>query len=517
MQRRSTVLGVAGLLVCTLAFAAVLVAAIDPSMPMLMLILVVGLTGAGMIWRHPALSVYIFVFAALTFEQWPVVGIDPITAQTRFFQTLSGAGFPLPLPVSPAEMLLIMSLVAVILPPLARRGSPFHTGTLFGPMMFFLAMVLAAFAYGFVRGAAGTSYSPNAAWAESRSFVYLVIAYFLACNLIVDRKRLVAFVWIIIGALSFKGVQGMYSFYKEQRLGLKLETITGHEDVVFFATFFLLLAGLLLYGRRGRQRTVMLVFLPPLIFTDLATSRRIAFLALAAGLLLVGLALWRTRRRLFFRIAPVVLVLVTVYTGLFWNHTDGMLGQPARAFKSQFGETTERDRQSDLWRDLEDRNVAFNIKSASVTGLGFGRPYRFYIEQPSLDSTGFVYWHYITHNAIFWVWMKMGAIGFIAFWFLLGSAIVKGLVTLRTVRDGYLKAVALTIVSLVVMQIFFSFGDLGLTYARSMIYLGCMLGVLVRLPAMDGAAAPELSEPASDCPPTRRVQQVTYREELSTT
>jgi hypothetical protein len=34
------------------------------------------------------------------------------------------------------------------------------------------------------------------------------------------------------------------------------------------------------------------------------------------------------------------------------------------------------------------------------------------------------------------------------------------------------------IVSLVAMQVIFSYGDLGLTYARPMIVLGCMLGVL---------------------------------------
>ena len=31
------------------------------------------------------------------------------------------------------------------------------------------------------------------------------------------------------------------------------------------------------------------------------------------------------------------------------------------------------------------------------------------------------------------------------------------------------------------MQVIFSYGDLGLTYSRSMIFLGCMLGVLARI------------------------------------
>jgi hypothetical protein len=35
------------------------------------------------------------------------------------------------------------------------------------------------------------------------------------------------------------------------------------------------------------------------------------------------------------------------------------------------------------------------------------------------------------------------------------------------------------------MQAVFSYGDLGLTYSRSMIFLGCMLGLLARLPTFD--------------------------------
>src|SRR5262249_27483466 len=157
-------------------------------------------------------------------------------------------------------------------------------------------------------------------------------------------------------------------------------------------------------------------------------------------------------------------------------------------FQSQFGLGSERDRLSNEWRRLENRNIALNIESAPLTGLGFGRPYKFYVLEPSLDGTGFVYWNYITHNAVFWVWMKMGAVGFVAFWFLMGSAIVRGLITFRSLSDGYLKALAITAVSLVAMQLFFSYGDLGLTYTRNMIYLGVMLGILVRLPSLDTKA-----------------------------
>ena len=41
------------------------------------------------------------------------------------------------------------------------------------------------------------------------------------------------------------------------------------------------------------------------------------------------------------------------------------------------------------------------------------------------------------------------------------------------------------------MQVIFSYGDLGLTYSRSMIFLGCMLGMLAAFPALENQADAE--------------------------
>jgi hypothetical protein len=43
------------------------------------------------------------------------------------------------------------------------------------------------------------------------------------------------------------------------------------------------------------------------------------------------------------------------------------------------------------------------------------------------------------------------------------------------------------------MQVIFSYGDLGLTYSRSMVFLGCMLGVLAVLPALEKQGEAEVN------------------------
>jgi hypothetical protein len=234
----------------------------------------------------------------------------------------------------------------------------------------------------------------------------------------------------------------------------------------------------------------MLVVLPPLVFTLLVTNRRLGFVVLSVGLALVALILLRTRRDLFLRLTPVALAGLVIYTALFWNGT-GTLSEPIRAVRSLVAPATERDLSSNAWRELENINISYNIRTAPFTGLGFGRPYSFAVEQPALDATGFTYWRYIAHDAIYWVWMKMGVIGFVLFWYLIGSAVVLGLITFRQLRDGYLRAIALVVAGVVLMQVIFSYGDLGLTYSRSMIFLGCMLGVLARLPALGDGISPE--------------------------
>lgn len=451
-------------------------------LPLLVLLAVAGLLAAIGIWRRPLAAVYLLVVAAILFEQWPIEGITTLTEKPRFFQTISGA-WRIPIPVPVAELVLFLAFAAVLLPRTAGFSARFFRGSLFTPIMLFLGAVGVTLVYGAVNTAAGP-YVLNAAWQEARGFVYLILMYFLVANLITTRTRLEVCLWAIILATAIKGVQGAARYVSVTRQGIHLEAVTGHEDVIFFTTFFVLLAALLIYGGPSAQRRGMLWLLAPVLFTEFATTRRIAFFILPAGLLIVGLSLLHDRRALFFKTVPLVLALLTVYGAVFWNRPDGLLGQPIRAVRSQIGLANERDKASDAFRVAEDTNIERNIESAPFTGLGFGRPYTLYVPQTDLTSI-FPYWRYMTHNAVFWVWLKMGLFGFVAFWFLIGSAVIQGLVSFRTLSDGYLRAIAITVVAVILMQVLFSYGDLGLTYSRPTIFLGAMLGLVVRLPDIE--------------------------------
>lgn len=502
-QRREQAVGAVGLIVSALVFGIALVLLTGP------LPLVLGLAVllfALSIALKPQVGLYVLLFCAIFLEQWGIVGLDPWTAQFPFYQTLAGSS-DFPLPVSPVEIVLLFTLAVVLLPHIARRGVRFERGPLFVPLLLFLTFVLASIVYGVVaRGGAGP-FDLRAAWEETRAFFYLGITYVLASNLIRTRTHLRIFIWLFIAAIGLKSVQGVVRYIYVRSNEIQVDTIIGHEDVVFFAAFVVLVAALVLFGARlapsaRRQVRVMLIVLPPLILTLLVSNRRLGFVVLATGLILVAILLLRSRRELFLRLAPAAVLTLGIYIPLFWNGT-GTLSAPIRAIRSIVAPTTERDRSSNAWRDLENMNIDYNVHSAPITGLGFGRPYSFIVAQPPLDATGFTYWRYIAHNAIYWVWMKMGLLGFIIFWYLLGSAVALGLTTFRQLRDGYLKAIALVVAAVVLMQVIFSYGDLGLTYSRSMIFLGCMLGALARLPSV-ADPAPEDSSVSTGRQPVLR-------------
>ena len=163
------------------------------------------------------------------------------------------------------------------------------------------------------------------------------------------------------------------------------------------------------------------------------TNRRLGFVVLAVGLALVAMLLLRTRRDIFLRLVPVVLVGLGIYIGPLLERT-GTLSEPIRAVRSIVRprpSATAPRTPGETWRTPTSTTTSH---TAPITGLGFGRPYSFVVAQPPLDATGFTYWRYIAHNAIYWVWMKMGLIGFILFWYLMGSAVRS--------RSGHLPTTA---------------------------------------------------------------------------
>lgn len=454
------------------AYGAAIVA--SDGQPLLVVVPVAAIVSA-VIFARPVLGMYLILSAGLLFEQWGVEGLDPLTAQTHFFENI--AGFTsIELRLSMSDLLVLITLGGAFLNQVhgVRR---WRGGPLGLPVAAYGATFLVGMGIGIARGG---QWNEGAALAELRGPVYLCATYFLATNLVRTRADLMRVVVLLVSLVGVKAFEATWNAFVMFDRGLRLEAVTSHEDVVFFdAALALALAAVILLGR-SRATYALLAVVPPVIAAELLNQRRVAFIALAAAITVVSLCLIAIRPRATLAVVMPCAFVMLAYGAIFWN-SEGTLAQPIRAIRGIVSPETmsDRDRLSNLWRDIENTNIAFTLRASPLIGVGLGQQYFFVSEPPAL--TGFTYWRYMTHNAIFWVWLKGGILAFFAFWLLIGQAVVACTRLVRQLASTDLALVALLPLSLVVAQVAFSAVDLGLTYSRCMIVLGVGLGTLAML------------------------------------
>jgi len=362
-----------------------------------------------------------------------------------------------------------------------------------------MAFLLGAVAVGFVVGLASGG-SMRVALTEIRPYLYLGAAYLVAATTILTKRRMRAVLWTCVVATTLKALQALYIFLAVRNLDPRPEAVLGHEESLFFATFISLTIALWLFDVGGRLRTTATALVPVVIVANLANGRRVAWLILAAVLIVsivVGLVAVPRRRRFLRRFALVLAVFSSVYFPAYWNKTGGF-AQPARAFHSAIA-PDPRDAASNLYRVQEDANLKLNILEAGHLGKGFGVPIDYAL--PIVDISDIdPYITYIPHNGVLYLFMRMGAYGATAFWCLIAAAIVGGC-RLARAADKEFAAVGLVIASVVTGYTILGYNDQGFFYYRVAIVLGVLLGLgeaLVRL----SAAPPAASEIAASSAPS---------------
>jgi hypothetical protein len=442
---------------------------------------------SAVIFARPVLGMYLVLSAGLLFEQWGIEGLDPLTTQTHFFENISNYT-NIELRLSLSDLLVFVTLVAAVVNQ-THGVRHWRGGPLGLPVAAYGASFVLAMGIGIVRGG---QWNEGAALAELRGPAYLCAAYFLATNLVRTRPDLMRAVVLLVGLVGVKAFEAMWNAFVMFDRGLRLEAVTSHEDVVFFDVALALALGAVILLGRSRTTYALLAVVPPVIAAELLNQRRVAFVALAAAIAVVSLCLVAVKPRPALAVLAPSAFLLLAYGGVFWN-SDGTLAQPIRAVRGIVSPETlsDRDRLSNFWRDIENANIAFTLRETPFIGVGLGQQYFFVAEPPAL--TGFAYWRYMTHNAIFWVWLKGGILCFFAFWLLVGQAVIASARLVRQLASTELALVALLPLSLIVAQVAFSAVDLGLTYSRCMIVLGVGLGMLATL--SDEAKAVEVRPP----------------------
>lgn len=310
-----------------------------------------------------------------------------------------------------------------------RIGPKYNLGTLIMPLALFGAMLLVGVLFGISRGGGD---STIALW-EIRGFLMMIAVYFLAGIFITDENHINTLIWVVFIAAGILCTDNILRWFFLYRSDTMDDLAYDHVDSVVLVFAALLCMSLLLFGGTRAQRRYAAFLLPAIVFALDVMKRRAAFAILGVGVVVLVIIILRLRPRLFWTIVVPCLGLALVYLAIFWNDTSA-LGQPARAISSMFT-PDPRDAASNLYRVLEHADILANIQTSPILGLGFGQQFIFYYALPDLSFWPF--WHYTPHNAVLWVWLKDGALGFGAFFWLLSRAVYDGSVALEGQREQW--------------------------------------------------------------------------------
>jgi hypothetical protein len=303
----------------------------------------------------------------------------------------------------------------------------------------------------------------------------MCLLYFLSANLIRDRRQLTILMWGFLIVVGVKAFQGLLNNQDASEAIYDVYSVTAHEDVVFFGLAMALVAAMAVLRVRTKFFYALVAIQPLILGAEFIAARRAGFVALGAVFIALVLLSIAGDGRRGVALAALSGIAAVVYAALFWD-ADGTLGGPLRALRSVLDPATVpfRDQASNVWRDIENSNIAYTMRQLPITGVGLGQQYLFQREPTPL---GFPYWRYETHNAVLWLWLKAGPLGGFVLWYLVGRVLLLGSSLYVRLRDPSLRWVAVLPVALIILQIIFSSVELGLTYSRTMIVLGTVLGL----------------------------------------
>jgi len=437
-----------------------------------------------LIVRWPMFGFYLIAVSALAIDSDPVV-VKSITINFYLYYWPTGlTGFI----DRPIGLLMLFILLVSICHNLLKRQGVLHGGKLLLPFLFFMLCVAYGVAYGLA-----THGDFKIIVLEIRPFEYLFLSYLLAYNLIRHRDQIRHFFWLVIVCAGVRTLYGLFIvvFVFHGHLAAQ-HGILPHEESFFFVALILLVILFSLHYRYRPQFYAALCILPFLLVVLVANNRRADYLAFLVGaavaLFLVFVVKPHTRKRLI-AILVVCAILGGGYVALFSNMS-GAFAEPARGIVSIFKpDPSSSDYLSNLYRTNEIIDLKYTVMQSPLIGYGFGKQFLQPIPLGDLgagnvDLNGNPF-QYIPHNNIYWIWMRLGAIGYFAFWFLIGAVIVRGCQIMRRLKDPYLQLVSIYIIGVIFIEIMVAYADYQLYIFRNVIYVGLLFGILMKLPALD--------------------------------
>jgi len=428
----------------------------------------------------------LLILSSLVFGQFEVPGFDTLTIQVSYFKNLKEVPYVPYMSHGDLNLFEMHFLFVVftwfILLAVNKKAKVQPVSLWFSALIWF-AWLVVAFAIGLQNGGEMLP----ALW-EARALMYMGLLYFFVPQVIQDKKQIQFLMWICIIGITWKAFEGVSRYIDNGFSTANYEALQAHEDPLFIGLMLVFLLALAVFGGHRGQRTTLLFLLYPLLLGFWAGQRRASYAALIASLVtFVVLLPMPDLRRILKYLIPAGFLLV-VYLVVFWD-SGSSLAAPIHQIRSGIEKdddsevvVKDQDYYSNLYRMIEDYNLAVTVQNSPMFGIGFGTKY----EQPlELAHLNFALRDFMAHNNVIWLLAKVGAIGFFLFWLLLNLIAAKGAALLYRLRDPYLKTMCALIVVAVINLMVGAYYDLHLVRYRTMIFTGVLMGLMVVLEKID--------------------------------
>jgi hypothetical protein len=276
-----------------------------------------------------------------------------------------------------------------------------------------------------------------------------------------------------------------------------IDYATTHADSMLFAGAACLVIALLVIRFNSRSALLAAVVLPLLLAGMVANHRRIVWVELGAGILMVFLLSPSTPlKRAIGRSLLLASPVLVLYLVVGWNIGTGVFG-PVQTIRSVVDSDADA---STAWRDWENYNLFYTLKQAPILGTGYGHGYIETVKLPEI-SQAYALYRFAPHNSVLGLWAYGGLVGSALLW----SIIVVGVfLAVRSARFAVLpsdRVAAAASCAAIVVYLVHCYGDMGLGTWTSVFMVAPALTIISRLAMTTGAWPRPRSRSVAGAPP----------------
>jgi len=440
---------------------------------------------SGILRRVTRRFAFVLVWLALTAEVQPSIfqgkwSTPLTTVGNALFTGLPLIHFPL------WDLMVFATTGAALVQASARRGRV-------APLLKSIRIAFASLALAWIWGVVLQGGSAYQTMFQLHQFVMgMVVAHMLMATCSTVRHIEGLGKVVLLATLYRAFVLLLFWFLVARHLGAELIALTEHQDTSLFVTGLIILLAHATHRRTLRAGLWASLAAIPIVLAIHLNNRRLAWLAVVAGLALIYFLLPKDKfkRRINVFLLTISPLLLT-YVAIGWGQPTGIF-KPVGSISTMFGEHQDA---SSVMRDIENYNLTKTLKSNPLLGIGWGHEY-FELVVAVYIAGGFPQYRYMPHNSFLGVLAFSGLLGFVGTFQVIPVAVFLHMRAYLASRAAVPRTAALVGVVALVVCILEMWGDLGFNGATTNVMVGVSLAVAGRLPALVGAWTVEPSAQA---------------------